>query len=113
MVIVIVLRVIKLFQSVKKTFTNKGETKMATVKKEIELPKEASELADAIAGVFKAVKAAAADGWQTGTDLPAVAVAAMALLPAAISGLDQLGAEFKADKGKIILALAVSLDEVL
>lgn len=112
MVIVIVLRVLKLFQSIK-NLSKKENNEMATVKKEIELPKEASELADAIAGVFKAVKAASADGWQTGTDLPAVAVAAMALLPAAIAGLDQLGAEFKADKGKIILALAVSLDEVL
>ena len=86
---------------------------MATVKKEIELPKETAELADAVGGVVKAVKAALADGWQMGTDLPAIAVAAVGLLGPAISGIEKLPEEFKADKGKMILALAVALDEVL
>lgn len=86
---------------------------MALVKKEIEIPKEAAELAEAIAQAVKAVKDALADGWQVGTDLPALAVQLMAILPPAIAGIDQLPAEFKADKGKMVLAVALAVDSVL
>jgi hypothetical protein len=86
---------------------------MELVKVEVELPKQVSELADAVVAVVQATRLALKDGWQSGTDLPVILTTALAVLPKAVEGLDQLPAEVKGDKGKLVLALAVALDKVL
>jgi hypothetical protein len=83
------------------------------MKLEIDVPKETYELADGLVKLIDAVRTALKDGWQPGTDLPAIATSAFAILPPAIAGFDQLGAEFKADKGKLVLALAVAVDKIV
>lgn len=86
---------------------------MDTVKVEIELPKEMAAIKEAIGKMVGAVKTSLADGWQPGTDLPAILIAGMAELPAAIAGLSSLPAEFKADKGKAVVVAALILDQYL
>lgn len=86
---------------------------MSLVKVEVEVPKESYELANGLAKILKAAKDAAADGWQSGQDLPVVLLEAFKELPGMISGFSDVGAEFKADKGKLLLALSIALDEVI
>lgn len=86
---------------------------MAKVKVEVEVSKEASELANAVAGIVKATRVALKDGFQPGTDIPAVVVQALALLPDAIAGVDQMGAELAEDKGAFVLAFALAIDDML
>lgn len=86
---------------------------MEIVKMEIEMPKEMAALSGAVAKIAVAVKLALADGWQPGTDIPAITLAALAELPAAIAGLGGLPAEIKADKGKLVVACALIADSLL
>lgn len=63
------------------------------LKVEVEVTKEAYELGQCLVNLVKAVKAAGADGWQVGTDVPAVVMAAMAALPAGVNGIQKLSEE--------------------
>ena len=86
---------------------------MAKVQKTIEVSKEASELADALAGIVKAVRLAVKDGFQPGTDIPAIVVQALALLPTAIAGVDQLGPELAEDKAAFFQAWTLAGLDIL
>lgn len=77
------------------------------LKVESEVSKEAHELALAVCNVVRAVKAAMADGFQAGTDLPLIITAAITQLPPAIEGLDKIIDEAK--ESPLALAKAVSL----
>jgi hypothetical protein len=61
----------------------------------VEVTKEAYELGQALVEVVKATKAALADGWQPGTDVPAVLMASIAALPKGVDGAQKLGDESK------------------
>lgn len=69
------------------------------------LPKEAHDIGAALAVIIKASVAAGKDGFQPGTDVLAVASAALMSLPAALDGLANLPAEFKGKPGSASLAL--------
>ncbi len=77
---------------------------METVKVELELPKEASELAAGIANFLAHAIAAVKDGFQAGDDLPVLLAAAMGDLIPALNGVDQLPTEFKEDKAGFVAA---------
>lgn len=66
--------------------------------KTIEVSKEVSEVFEALTGIAKATKQALADGWQMGSDIPAIVMAAYAKLPPAIEGADKIKDEFAEDK---------------
>lgn len=68
---------------------------MDVVKVELEASKETYELCEGIGAVTKAVKEALADGWQPGTDMPAIITAAITNLVPAMQGVEKIPAEVK------------------
>lgn len=80
---------------------------MDLIKKEIELPKEASELADGVVNMVVVIKEALADGFQIGTDIPVIITEAITKLIPAIDGFDKLDDEMKENVYKFIMAFAV------
>ncbi len=85
---------------------------MDMIKKEVEVPKEISELADGMANIVIDSYDAFKDGFQAGTDLPVVLTSAVANLPAMVGGIEKLGEEWKEAKSKFILAWLLSGEEV-
>lgn len=61
----------------------------------VQVTKEAHEIGEALKNIAKAVKDAMADGWQAGTDIPAIVVNSLNPLMSAIDGYDKLPDEFK------------------
>jgi hypothetical protein len=86
---------------------------MAKQMVQVEVSKEMYELGMGLASVVDAVKQATADGWQPGQDLPAIVVAAIAILPPALQGVDQIKSEIAEDKGAFIAAVALPIAEVI
>jgi hypothetical protein len=86
---------------------------MELVKVEVEVPKEAHELAQGIANVVAAVKVALADGWQAGTDLPILMTAALVELVPAVQGVEHLDDEAKAHPAAFSKALALGVADAL
>lgn len=84
-----------------------------TVSVSVEIPKETHELAQGIVKMVKAAREALKDGFQPTQDVPVLLMESVKELPAAVGGLDKLGAEAKADKGKLIVALSLAVDELL
>lgn len=84
---------------------------MNTVKVEFDAPKETHEVGKAIAGLMKNYKVAVADGFQVGQDAPAILMGSFNELMAAIDGVDQIGAEFKADPVNAAMGALVPLAE--
>lgn len=85
---------------------------MATVTKTVEVPKEIDEVMEALADVVVAVKDALKDGFQIGTDLPAIVLTAAAKLPAAVEGIDQVDDEFKNDLVGSLQAVALGSGKI-
>ena len=71
---------------------------MATVKVTVECSKETLEGGLGVAAFVGHVKAAIADGWQLGTDVPAVVSAALTDLIPAIAGIEKAKDELTEDK---------------
>ena len=86
---------------------------MSKVEVTSEVSKELYELVDALGQMALAVKAALADGWQVGTDLPVLVAAAMSTLGPAVEGVDKITDEVAEDLGASVLALAVPLAKLL
>lgn len=85
---------------------------MAKVKIELEVAKEAHELAQGLVEMVKAVKEAMKDGFQVGQDVPVIVSAAVQKLPAAIDGLDKLPEELK-DAGSFAKAMVVAAADLV
>jgi hypothetical protein len=79
---------------------------MAKVKKEVEVAKEVSEVGDAVLAIIKATKAALADGWQPGSDVPAILTACLSQL-GAVSALSGVPADWAEDKSAVLKACAL------
>lgn len=62
---------------------------------ECEVTPEINDIGLAVESIIANYKAATADGWQPGTDIPQILMVSMTSLLNAISGLDQVGAEVK------------------
>lgn len=90
---------------------------MESKKVEVEVCKEIHEIAEALAKIAVATKAALKDGFQAGQDLPVIVTEAFVQLPKAIEGLDKLDDEAKAQPGKfamgLVLPLAAAVEEIL
>ena len=89
------------------TGIQKKEIQMATKEVTVLVSKEAHELGEGLVGMAVAVKAALADGWQTGTDLPLVISAALTTLVPAVQGAELIPAE--AGENPAAFAKAVAL----
>lgn len=85
---------------------------METIKVEIELPKEAYELAKGLGAFGAAVKAALADGWQIGQDMPVIITAAVANVVPALEGASAVTDEAKLDPVGFGQALAEGLKPI-
>lgn len=66
-----------------------------TVKKEIDVAKEANEIGVAIAKILVVSNSALEDGFQAGQDIPTVLMGSYAELTKAIEGSEKVLAEFK------------------
>jgi len=77
---------------------------MAKVSVSVEVSKEAYELGMGLADFAGAVKSALADGWQVGSDVPAVITAALQHLVPAMNGANNLGSELAEDKAAFVQA---------
>lgn len=86
---------------------------MATVKVEVVVSKEAHELGQGVASFIGKLKAAVADGWQVGQDIPAVLAAAMSDLVPAVIGAEKIPAEVKEDTVAFGMACAVTGGAIL
>jgi len=81
---------------------------MELIKKEIELPKETSEIVDYVADLVINAKEALNDGFQIGTDIPAIATKSFNGLITAVDGMDKIEDEFKSDEASFMLAWAIA-----
>ena len=81
---------------------------MALLKVEIEVSKEAYELGQGLVKIMDAVMEAKKDGWQMGTDLPQIAMAAFGQM-AAIEGIDKIKAEMEENPAAFGKAMMVAL----
>jgi hypothetical protein len=79
---------------------------MELVTVEMKASKELREVAVAVENLVVSVKAALADGFQPGSDIPAIVLSAFKDFSAAIEGADKIGDEFKGDIGAALNALA-------
>ena len=85
---------------------------MEKVEVKVELPKETYELCKALGAVAAATKQALADGFQIGTDMPAIITSAVMELVPAIQGVDKLDDEAKADPVGVAQAVIEGLRPV-
>ena len=65
------------------------------VKHECNVTKEVYELGLALKGMVEATKTALDDGFQAGTDLPAIVLSSVGNLTTAVQGIEKVGDEFK------------------
>jgi hypothetical protein len=86
---------------------------MEKVKVEVELGKEAHELAKMLSKIAKAVISAGQDGFQVADVVPIVQEAFAALSGDGMKDLKKLPEEIKQDPSKFALALVVEIDSVL
>jgi hypothetical protein len=86
---------------------------MELVKVEVELGKEAHELAKMLSKIAKAAILASKDGFQATDVVPIIQETFSALSGEGMKGLDKLPEEIKADPAKFALALMVEIDHVI
>lgn len=80
--------------------------------KQIEFPKEWSEVADALVAIAQSVKVAKADGWNGGQDIPVILMASFGPLAKALDGVASLEGEAKESPEGAIKALAIAAADV-
>jgi len=85
---------------------------MSKVVVSVEVSKEAYELGQGVVKFALAVKESLANGWQLGEDMPIVIAAAFSELVPAISGVSQIGDEFKEDPAAFAQAFALAGGEL-
>lgn len=85
---------------------------MELVKKEVEVSKAASEVAEHSIALLVAIYAALKDGFQAGQDLSAIISALVVNSPDLFANVGKLGADFGEDKEAFIMAFLVELPKV-
>ena len=85
---------------------------MAKIKVEVEVTKEAHELAQALVGLVKSTKVALADGFQAGMDLPVIVTSNMMPLMSGVEGAEKLGLESKEDMEAFMNAWMLAGSEI-
>jgi hypothetical protein len=85
---------------------------MSTVKKEVEVSKESSEVADAVSALVKSIKEAGADGFQAAQDIPTVVLGNLQSLSTALEGSDKIGDEYKENPQAFLSAWMLGGSEV-
>ena len=75
-------------------------------------PKETKEVKDALVAITKATKQALADGWQPGTDLPAIITVAAAHLLTAVDGMAKIPQEYQEARGGFIKTMGVGMGDI-
>jgi len=78
----------------------------------VKVTKEAYEIGEGLKGIAAAITKAVADGWQPGTDLPAIIVESISAIIPAIEGYDKLPEEFKADLAAAVKGIALPVSEI-
>lgn len=81
---------------------------MSVIQVQVSVSKEASELGDGLVKFVSDVKQALADGWQPGSDLPALLQATIADLVPAVQGVEKLGAEIVENEEAFVTAFMLS-----
>jgi len=76
------------------------------------VPKETNDIAVALENMNRAVFKALEDGWQVGTDIPAILLSAVAEIPKAIDGMNLVGDELAKFKARFAGCFAVSAIEI-
>lgn len=84
---------------------------MDVKKIEIEVTKETHEIGVAVKNVMSNFIEAKKDGWQPGTDIPAVLMGSYQDLLTAIDGADKVGGEFKGEPMKAAMGALLPLAE--
>jgi hypothetical protein len=82
------------------------------VKKEVEVPKEVSELAEGLGNIAIAALEATKDGFQAGQDVPVIVTASLTELPKMVDGLSEVDDEWKEYKAKFLIAWMLSGEKV-
>lgn len=83
------------------------------LKVNVEVTKEAYELAQGINKFVGAVRASLADGWQTGQDVPAIVTAAIGSLVPSIQGIEKIKDEAKKEHlEEFVAAFAIPAKEM-
>lgn len=90
-----------------------GLLRMAKIKIETEVSKEAYELSQGLVRLVGAVRKSLADGWQTGEDLPAIVAAAMSEVGRMVEGITLLDDEFAEDPAAFTKAFGVSIADFI
>jgi hypothetical protein len=86
---------------------------MAKLAVTLEVGKESYELGKGLAEFIAAVRQSLADGWQTGSDLPALVSATVSKLVPALQGVDQIKGEWQSDKLAVANAAFVTGSTVI
>lgn len=85
---------------------------MEKVQVQVELPKEAYELAQALKKVVEEVKKAGGDGFQPIVDVPAVLMASLNDLMAGLSGVERIGGEASESLSGVVKAFGLAGAEI-
>jgi hypothetical protein len=83
------------------------------VQRTVEVSKELSEVGDAVAGIVSDVQRALADGWQPGTDVPAIVVSAVTRLGVGLQGIGDIPTEVREDLKASILAVVLPVTDAV
>jgi hypothetical protein len=70
----------------------------------MEVSRETFELASGLANIVRDCRTALADGWQSGSDLPAILLSAVQNLGKAMQGAEQIKSEWSDDKAATVMA---------
>jgi len=81
---------------------------MATKDVTVAVSKESYELGEGMANFIGAMKAALADGFQVGEDIPLLVSAAVTNLVPAVDGITDIGAEWTEDRAAFMRAWALT-----
>ncbi len=84
---------------------------METRKIEVEVTPEINDIGVAFKGMIVAYKEAKKDGWQSGTDIPAILMSSFGSLTTAFEGMDKAGAEAKEAPVKAVMGALLPITE--
>ena len=85
---------------------------MELLDKTVQVPKESSEVADAVCDIVIKANEALSDGFQIGEDITAIIGESIAKLPPALDGFTKIPSEMKEDGYKFAMAWAVAGEKI-